>query len=167
MANGQPRLATQVRDTEQAYLCLGGPALSRVDPDRYALRLANAVLGDGMSSRLFLEVRERLGLAYDVQSYVNAFFDTGALVVTAGVEPEQMLPALDALLVQVDKLRQTPVSETELRKVKEYVKGAPSWGWRTAPAWPAGTPHRSYSPRSSSPRTRSWSASRRSQPRTS
>lgn len=123
VADGQPRLAAQVRDTEQAYLCLGGPSLSRVDPDRYALRLANAVLGDGMSSRLFLEVRERLGLAYDVQSYVNAFFDTGALVVTAGVEPEQMLPALDAILVQVDKLRQTPVSETELRKVKEYVKG--------------------------------------------
>ena len=113
----------QERETEQAYLCLGGPAIARGDPDRYALRLANAILGDGMSSRLFLEVRERRGLAYDVQSYVNAFYDTGALVVTAGVEPEQVDPALEAVLSEVDKLRQSPVPETELRKVKEYVKG--------------------------------------------
>ncbi|MGH2354732.1 MAG: M16 family metallopeptidase [Chloroflexota bacterium] len=122
-AHGQPQLAAQVRETEQAYLCLGGRALSRSDPDRYALRLANAVLGDGMSSRLFLEVRERRGLAYDVQSYVNAFYDAGAVVVTAGIEPEQVQPALGAILVEVDKLRQSPVPEAELRKVKEYVKG--------------------------------------------
>jgi predicted Zn-dependent peptidase len=122
-AEGQPLVSAQARETEQAYLCLGGPALSRADPDRYALRLANAVLGDGMSSRLFLEVRERRGLAYDVQSYVNAFYDTGALVITAGVEPEQTDPALEALLTEVDKLRQSAVAEAELRKVKEYVKG--------------------------------------------
>jgi predicted Zn-dependent peptidase len=122
-ADGQPLVVAQARETEQAYLCLGGPALSRTDPDRYALRLANAILGDGMSSRLFLEVRERRGLAYDVQSYVNSFYDAGALVVTAGIEPEQVDPALEALLTEVDKLRQTPVSEAELRKVKEYVKG--------------------------------------------
>ena len=118
-----PAVAPRQRETEQAYLCLGGPALSRADPDRYALRLANAILGDGMSSRLFLEVRERRGLAYDVQSYVNAFYDTGAVVVSAGVEPEQVDPALEAILAEVDKLRQCPVPETELRKVKEYVKG--------------------------------------------
>jgi predicted Zn-dependent peptidase len=122
-ANGQPLVTLQARETEQAYLCLGGSALARGDPDRYALRLANAILGDGMSSRLFLEVRERRGLAYDVQSYVNAFYDTGALVVTAGVEPEQVDPALEAVLAEVDKLRQSPVPETELHKVKEYVKG--------------------------------------------
>jgi predicted Zn-dependent peptidase len=121
---GSPaRFIAQIRDTEQAYLCLGGPALSRDDPDRYALRLANAMLGDGMSSRLFLEVREHLGLAYDVQSYVNSYFDAGALVVTAGVDPEQTVPALTAVMREVDKLRQGPVPETELRKVKEYVKG--------------------------------------------
>src|SRR5207249_1139386 len=61
-AGGQPRVGQQARETEQAYLCLGGRALRRADPDRYALRLANAILGDGMSSRLFLEVRERRGL---------------------------------------------------------------------------------------------------------
>jgi predicted Zn-dependent peptidase len=122
-AAGQPLVVTQARETEQAYLCLGGTAFSRADPDRHALRLANAILGDGMSSRLFLEVRERRGLAYDVQSYVNAFYDTGALVITAGVEPEQVDPALEALLAEIDKLRQSTVPEAELRKVKEYVKG--------------------------------------------
>jgi predicted Zn-dependent peptidase len=122
-ANGQPLVATQQRDTEQAYLCVGGKALARSDPDRYALRIANAVLGDGMSSRLFLEVRERRGLAYDVHSYVSAFHDAGAVVVSAGIDPERTAQALAAILAEVDKLRQSAAPESELRKVKEYLKG--------------------------------------------
>ncbi len=122
-AAGQPLVCSQVRETEQAYLCLGGPALSRADPDRYVLRLANTILGEGMSSRLFVEVRERRGLAYDVHSYVTAFYDTGALVVNAGVDPEQLIPALRAMLNEVDRMRQERVPEAELRKAKEYVKG--------------------------------------------
>ena len=122
-ANGQPLVVQQTRETEQAYLCLGGYGLRRDDPDRYALRLANAILGDGMSSRLFLEVRERRGLAYDVHSYVSAYQDAGAVVVNAGVDPTQIESAAEAILAEVDKLRQGPVPEAELRKVKEYVKG--------------------------------------------
>jgi predicted Zn-dependent peptidase len=122
-AIGQPQVSLEVRETEQAYLCLGGCALRRSDPDRYALRLANAILGDGMSSRLFLEVRERRGLAYDVHSYISAYYDSGAVAVNAGVEPEQVDAALGAILAEVDQLRQSPVPESELRKVKEYVKG--------------------------------------------
>lgn len=122
-ASRQARVSIEVRETEQAYICLGGEAPPRSDPDRYALRLANTILGDGMSSRLFLEVRERRGLAYDVHSYVSAFHDAGAAVVNAGVDPEQVEPALGAILDEVDKLRQAPVPETELRKVKEYLKG--------------------------------------------
>jgi predicted Zn-dependent peptidase len=117
------RIAGESRETEQAYLCLGGRGLPRLDPDRYALRLANAILGDGMSSRLFLEVRERRGLAYDVHSYINAFHDAGAVVISAGVEPEQVEPAMASILAEVDKMRQSPVPEAELRKVKEYLKG--------------------------------------------
>src|SRR6266542_3036259 len=121
--NGRPRVKTQSRETEQAYLCVGGPALSRSDPDRYALRLANAILGDGMSSRLFLEVREKRGLAYDVHSYANAFHDVGAVVVSAGVEPEQIEPAMQAIVQEVDRMRQSPPPVAELRKIKEYLKG--------------------------------------------
>jgi predicted Zn-dependent peptidase len=117
------RLKTQSRETEQAYLCIGGPAISRSDPDRYALRVANAILGDGMSSRLFLEVREKRGLAYDVHSYASAFHDTGNVVVSAGVEPEQIQPAMQAILQEVDRMRQAPPPDAELRKVKEYLKG--------------------------------------------
>jgi predicted Zn-dependent peptidase len=122
-ATGQPRISSQARETEQAYLVLGGKGLSRADPDRYALRLANAILGDGMSSRLFLEVREKRGLTYDVHSFVSAFHDTGAVQVSAGVEPKQIPAAIEAILGEVDKMRQHPVPETELRKVKEYLKG--------------------------------------------
>lgn len=121
--NGSVRIKSQSRETEQAYVCVGGKGLSRSDPDRYALRVANAILGDGMSSRLFLEVREKRGLAYDVHSYVNAFYDTGAVVVSAGVDPAQVEPAMEAMLGEVDKMRQHVVPETELRKVKEYLKG--------------------------------------------
>jgi predicted Zn-dependent peptidase len=122
-AQGQPRVAIQVRDTEQAYICLGGKGLRRLDPDRYALRVANSILGDGMSSRLFIEVREKRGLAYDVHSYVAAFHDTGAVVVNAGIDRERIDRALSAILREVDRLRQEPVPESELRKVKEYIKG--------------------------------------------
>jgi predicted Zn-dependent peptidase len=122
-AAGQPLVSLQTRETEQSYLCLGGKALSRSDPDRHALRVANAVLGDGMSSRLFVEVRERLGLTYDIHSYISAFHDAGALVVSAGVDPEQVAPAIGAVLREVDRLRQERVPEGELRKVKEYLKG--------------------------------------------
>jgi predicted Zn-dependent peptidase len=127
-ATGQPLVTLQTRETEQAYLCIGGKALARGDPDRYALRLANAVLGDGMSSRLFVEVRERLGLAYDVHSYVSTFHDAGAVVVSAGVDPDQVTAAAEAVLREVDRLRQERVPDAELRKVKEYVKGRTELG---------------------------------------
>lgn len=122
-ATGQPLVTVQARETEQAYLCLGGRGYSRGHPDRYALRLANAILGDGMSSRLFLEVREHRGLAYDVHSYVSAFHDSGAVFVSAGVDPDQTDDAIQAILKEVDKMRQHAVPAAELRKIKEYVKG--------------------------------------------
>ena len=80
------------RDTSQAQLTLGVPALPRDHPDAWTLAVLNAVLGDGMSSRLFLSVREAQGLAYDVSSGIVEYADTGALEVSAGVDPAQ-LPA--------------------------------------------------------------------------
>src|SRR6266550_4392875 len=72
-----PRVLVRRRDTEQAHICLGTRALSYMHPDRYALDLLNTVLGEGMSSRLFLNIRERLGLAYDVHSFTQKHRDTG------------------------------------------------------------------------------------------
>jgi predicted Zn-dependent peptidase len=83
----------------------------------------NAILGEGMSSRLFQEIRERLGLAYDVGSSVSMLQDTGAIVAYAGVDPERALLALQAILAEWDKIRQVPVPGPELRKAKEFLKG--------------------------------------------
>jgi predicted Zn-dependent peptidase len=76
-----------------------------------------------MSSRLFLEVREKLGLAYDVHSYVNKMFDTGVLGVYAGTEPRQAARAVGAIVGQLRRLATEPVQSVELTKAKEFFKG--------------------------------------------
>jgi predicted Zn-dependent peptidase len=83
----------------------------------------NAVLGEGMSSRLFLNIREEKGLAYAVDSSLNLLQDTGALSIYAGVDPERAPEALQAILDELDRLRAEPIPPPELRKVKEYLKG--------------------------------------------
>lgn len=118
-----PKAAIRHRDIEQAHLCVACPGLPRQHPDRFVLRMLNAVLGEGMSSRLFLEVRERQGLAYSVYSYTTFLSDSGALVTYAGVDPRQASNALAAILGEWDRLRQDRVGEEELAKAKEFVKG--------------------------------------------
>ena len=118
----QTRIRLQQRKTEQAHVCIGYPGLSYVDPDRYALDLLNVVLGEGMSSRLFLEIREKLGLAYDVHSYVNHYGDAGAAVVYAGVDPKRIDRTIDASLAELEKTKDG-VPEQELTKAKEFWKG--------------------------------------------
>jgi len=123
--NGQtePRLKVQRKETEQAHLCLGVPGIPRDHPDRFALRLLNTILGDGMSSRLFTQVRERLGLAYNIYSYTTGMHDTGAMGVYAGVDPGRIADAIRAILAEWDRLRQESVPADELAKAKEFVKG--------------------------------------------
>lgn len=111
------------RPIEQGHLCLALPGLSRHDPQRYALSVLNAVLGEGMSSRLFLNIREEKGLAYAVDSGLNLFQDTGSVVVYAGVDPERAAEALQAILDELECLRAEPIPPAELHKVKEYLKG--------------------------------------------
>ncbi len=97
------------RDASQAQLVLGVPGLRRDHPDAWALSVLNAVLGDGMSSRLFLSVREELGLAYDVSSGLVDYADAGAFEISAGVDPDRLPAALEAILVELVKLRDEPV----------------------------------------------------------
>ena len=111
------------RDTTQAQLCLGVPALPRDHPDSWALAVLNCVLGDGMSSRLFLAVVDRDALAYDVSSGIVEYADAGALVVSAGVDPERIGRALDALLLELGRLRDEAVPDDELAKAKAYLAG--------------------------------------------
>ena len=122
--NGQtsPRLKLLKRKTEQAHLCLALPGVSSLHPDRYVLALLNVVFGEGMTSRLFLEIRERRGLAYDVHSYVSHFLDAGAITVYAGVDPKNAADTVQAIIDLLFRLRDG-VSEAELAKVRELVKG--------------------------------------------
>jgi predicted Zn-dependent peptidase len=118
-----PRWLIEDRPTEQGHLCLAVPGLPRRHSDRFALGLLNTVLGEGMSSRLFLEVREAQGLAYAVDSSLSMLDETGLLVIYAGVDAGRAPQALRALIAELDRLRQEPVPETELHKAREFVKG--------------------------------------------
>ena len=112
------------RPTEQAHLVLGMTGLSRSDPDRYALSVLNHVIGGGMSSRLFQEVRERRGLAYSVYSYRAAFEDTGMFAVYAGTAPSRAKAVLDIVNGELDRLvEERRVDPGELERAKGHFKG--------------------------------------------
>lgn len=117
------RLLAGKRHSTQAQLVVGVPALHRDHPDAWALAVLNAVLGDGMSSRLFLSVREERGLAYDISSGLVDYADAGALEVSAGVDPAALRQALGAILVELARLRDEPVPAEELDKAKRYLSG--------------------------------------------
>ena len=122
-AAGAPRVHLESRETEQTNFDLLLLGLPYVDNDRYPLSLLNTILGDSMSSRLFLEVRERQGLAYDVGSAPIQYPDTGAFSITAGVAPEQTGEAVTAILREVARIRDEPVTPEELARAKEYTRG--------------------------------------------
>ena len=117
-----PKLKIECKETEQAHLCLGLSGLSLLHPQRFVLDLLNVILGEGMSSRLFTEIRDRLGLAYSIHSYVDHFLDTGAVTVYAGVEPKNLPVAIKAILEQLYRLKE-PITPAELTKAKELAKG--------------------------------------------
>jgi predicted Zn-dependent peptidase len=117
------RVRAERRDTAQAQLVVGLPGLPRDHRDSWVLALLNAVLGDGMSSRLFLSVREERGLAYDIGSGLVDYSDAGALEVSAGVDPAGLKDALAAILAELDRLRQEPVPQDELDKARRYLAG--------------------------------------------
>lgn len=118
-----PRLKVHYKDTEQVHLCLGVHGLSLAHPDRFILGLLSTILGEGMSSRLFEELREKRGLAYDVHAYVDRFQDTGSAVVYAAVDPQRTVAAVEVILEELARLKDQPVPEAELTKARELTKG--------------------------------------------
>ena len=111
------------KDTEQTNVCLATIGNAYASPDHYPLLLINALLGDGMSSRLFQSIREEQGLAYDIGSYLNSYAETGSLVVSAGVDPSQTEGVIRAILIELQRLCDVPVPADELRRIKAYVRG--------------------------------------------
>ncbi len=111
------------KKTEQMHFVIGFHGLSRNDPARYPLAILNVILGANMSSRLFEEVRERRGLAYEIKSGVNFLNDTGAMTVSAGVEPGKTTLAVKVIMNELAKFKRTRVSPGELKRAKEYFLG--------------------------------------------
>ena len=118
----QPQSRLEYRKTEQTHVAIAVPGLSLGNPDRFALDLLSVILGEGMSSRLFVEVREKNGLAYDIQSGVTHFMDCGALIIGAGVDPKRVYEAIQTILEQTGSLRDS-VPEDELEKAKRLSTG--------------------------------------------
>jgi predicted Zn-dependent peptidase len=118
-----PRVKIMRKDSDQANVCLGVPSYPLGHPDRYALQLLGTVLGTGMSSRLFLEVRERRGLAYYVYALNNSLTDTGTLYAQAGVDLKRAHEAVEVIATEFRKLVDEPVPADELEKARALAKG--------------------------------------------
>lgn len=118
----ESRVALEYRKTEQANICLMFPGMSTHDPDRRALWLLNAILGDGMACRLFLELRERLGIVYEVDTDVMYLRDTGVMAVYAGTVPQRGAQALEAIVKELERAT-GDITQSELERARELSKG--------------------------------------------
>lgn len=112
------------KELEQVHLCLGVPSYPIPHEDRFHCYVLNTVLGGGMSSRLFQNIRERQGLAYSVYSDISPYTDTGCLMVCAGTSLESVRQLVDSVLREFKELRQNPVPPEELRRAKDHLKGS-------------------------------------------
>jgi predicted Zn-dependent peptidase len=111
------------RRLSQGNLCIGMPGVARDHPDRWVLDLLGAVLGDGMSSRLFVELRERRSLTYDVSTFGATYADCGTIGVHAGFDPDQAGALVAGILEQLERVVQEPVSAAELDRARAYTRG--------------------------------------------
>jgi predicted Zn-dependent peptidase len=118
----EARLHIEPKDIAQAHLCLAVHGFSRSHPQRFTLDLLNTVLGGGMSSRLFMEIREHRGLAYDIHSYTEHFLNSGSFTIYAGVDPEKIETAVAAILEELSQIKQG-ITTSEVTRAKELSKG--------------------------------------------
>jgi len=122
------------RDLEQAHLCLGVPCLSLLDPEWYAAYLLHTALGGGMSSRLFQEIRERRGLAYDVTSFLSTYRDSGYLGVYVATSAEWVSKVIELICTTFRQIAREGISAEELRRAKGHAKGGLLLGLETSEA---------------------------------
>ncbi|HET9073395.1 MAG TPA: pitrilysin family protein [Solirubrobacteraceae bacterium] len=120
---GGARRRFETKDTEQFHVCVGGIALSRHDPRRFALRVLDTIFGGASSSRLFQEVREKHGLAYSVYSFASGFADTGQIGLYVGTRADNVEAALRVVGGELERLGRDPATEAELARAKENLKG--------------------------------------------
>jgi predicted Zn-dependent peptidase len=117
------RHSLHLKTLEQVHLCVGLKGLPVNHPDRYAAHVLNTILGGGVSSRLFQEVREKRGLAYTIYSHLSSFFDGGTLTVYAATRPTEVEAVIDQIAKEARKLCRRGVSGKELERTKTQLKG--------------------------------------------
>lgn len=122
-AAAPPHCRHVFKNTEQTHLALGLHAFGKEHPDEFALEILSVLLGGNMSSRLFNEVREERGLAYDIGCSVRKYHETGAFVVSAGVDNHKAIEAVEVILRELQRTVNEPVGEAELRRSKEFYLG--------------------------------------------
>lgn len=116
-------IMVRTKQTEQAHICYGTQALDARHEDRFALTILDTILGGGMSSRLFQEIREKKGLAYSVYSYHSLFCETGLLVIYAGTRPSNVEQVVKLIQAECADVREREVPAEELAKAKDHIKG--------------------------------------------
>ena len=119
----KPRVKVRHKTSDQAHLIIGMLSQPTQHPDRYVLQVLAAILGGGMSSRLFTEVRERRGLAYYIFCHNSTYAETGSLYAQAGVDLNRVDEAIETIVAELHRIVEEPVPEAELAKAKEYMKG--------------------------------------------
>ena len=111
------------KDVQQVHTIIGRATYGYNDKRRVPVRFLSALLGEGSSSRLFLAVREKLGITYQINSFLNSYYDTSAFGVYFSTNQNQYARVIEIIYKEFKKLKDVPISERELKKVKEYLKG--------------------------------------------
>jgi len=118
-----PSFSLLAKETEQVHLCLGGRGVSSDDDRRWALSLLSVILGGNMSSRLFAEVREKRGLAYQISAGASSYADAGIFEVEAGTSTTTLKEALKVILSELARIKEEPVPGEELTRARDFVIG--------------------------------------------
>lgn len=118
-----PSFEFQSKNIEQAHICIGAKAVSLYDDSRYTLAVIDVCLGGGMASRLFQEVREKMGLVYSINTYETLYRQTGLFGVYAASNPENAQKVIDITFEEFKKLKEKGLTEDELKKAKSQIKG--------------------------------------------
>lgn len=120
---GKKKILLRTKSTEQAHLVIGVPAVHSLHPDHFAHKLLSIALGGNMSSRMFLRIREARGLCYYISTDTDSYLDAGALSTRAGVDQSRLDEALTAIIHEYDLCAKDGISDAELTRAKEYLKG--------------------------------------------
>lgn len=121
------------RPIQQAHICIGGVAYGIKDKRRHALQVLNTLLGEGMSSLLFQNIREKYGFTYSIYSYHNMLIDTGSFGVYVGTDKKHIDKCIELVWKELNDLRRKPISQKDLTRTKDQLKGSMMLGLENIP----------------------------------